>query len=145
MSGFSRRIFRIRLPSSASAPTMNGFVPTSRLAWPAFVGSPAEVSMDSPSMKYAAACSDVSFAHTGTTSLRRVMNTILLAFSRSMPSPEPLMNRRRTTPRPFEVSDVSRKSTLPFSPTAMFSYAAVGCVAAPQRTVCEGSRPSVLM
>ncbi len=30
---------------------MKGFVPTSRLACPAFVGSPAEVSIDSPSMK----------------------------------------------------------------------------------------------
>ncbi len=70
---------------------MNGFVPTSRLAWPALVGSPAEVSIDSPSMKYAAACSEVSLAQTGTTSLRRVMKTILFAFSRSIPSPLPLM------------------------------------------------------
>ena len=41
-------------------------------------------------MKYAAACSEVSRAQTGTTSLRRVMKTILLALSRSMPSPVPL-------------------------------------------------------
>ena len=30
---------------------MKGFVPTSGSTWPAFVGSPAEVSIDSPSMK----------------------------------------------------------------------------------------------
>ena len=72
-------------------------------------------------MKYAAACSEESRAQTGTTSLRRVMKTILLAFGRSIPSPVPRMNRRRTTPRPLDVSDVSRKSTLPASSTLMFS------------------------
>src|SRR5256885_2027870 len=58
------------------------------------------------------------------------MNTILFALGRSIPSPVPWMKRRSTTPRPFEVKDVSRKSTRPPSSTLMFSYVALACVAA---------------
>jgi hypothetical protein len=145
MSGWARRIAWMRLPSSSSGPTMKGFVPTSRLACPARVGSPAEVSIDSPSMKNAAPCSGDSFATTGTTSFRRVMKTILCAFGRSIPSSVPWMNRRRTTPRPLDVSVVSQKSMVPSSRTVTFSKQALGETAASQSTRWVGSSPSVLM
>ena len=70
---------------------------------------------------FAAACSEVRRAQTGTTSWRRVMKTILFAFGRSIPAAVPLMKRRTTTPRPLDVIVVSRKSTFPCSSTLMFS------------------------
>ena len=80
----SIRMDRNMLPSSASDPTMKGLVPTTLMARPAMVGSPAEVSMDSPSMNAAAPNSGLSLATGGTTSSRRVIKTILCTLGRSI-------------------------------------------------------------
>ena len=102
-------------PSSISGPIINGLVPTHLFDWPAFVGSPAEVSIDSPNINASKAWSGFNLTTGGTISFLLVINIILFAFSKSIVSSVFGTSLLNIIPLPFEVKLTSSKSTFPSS------------------------------
>jgi len=98
---------------------MKGFVPISLTDSPALAGSLPVVSIDSPSMKAAAACSAFNLATGGTTVFLLVMKRIIIPSSSESGGMFRLSlhcfpkSARCMMPLPFPVSVWSPKDTFP--------------------------------